>query len=319
MTQTDEQLARRKRVQLLKKLIIIVPLTTIILLMLLCIFLAVRLYMVQKELRTLRNEIKETAVIDTEKLSESKEADFELDMVDDLYEATHVDEYTRTEIDLSTQDDKAVTQQMREVYLTFDDGPSSNTARILDILKEYDVKATFFVTGKEEPEYQVLYKRIVEEGHTLAMHSYSHRYQDLYQSLESFSDDLNKLQEFLYETTGVWCRYYRFPGGSSNEVSKIDMHELIEYLDQQDIEYFDWNVSSGDATNGYISADNIVQNCVGKLESLSRPIILMHDAANKNTTVEALPKLIESIQSMENTKIVAISDETTAIHHISNN
>ena len=206
---------------------------------------------------------------------------------------------------------------IRKVYLTFDDGPSSNTGRILDILAEYDVKATFFVVGREEEAYQELYQRIVAEGHTLGMHSYSHKYDEIYQSLDSYVQDLSRLQEFLYETTGVWCRFCRFPGGSSNTVSRVDMHELIDWLDEQDITYFDWNVSSGDASNSYISTDEILRNCLSTLSTNQESIILMHDASNKNTTVQALPELIERIQAMDNTVIVPITEETEPIQHIS--
>lgn len=232
--------------------------------------------------------------------------------------------YTVSEIEKSekTEIGKAQTAQeeegIRKVYLTFDDGPSTNTNRILDILADYDVKATFFVVGKEEEEYRALYKRIVEEGHTLAMHSYSHRYHEIYQSLESYAADLSKLQEFLYDITGVWCRYCRFPGGSSNKVSRVDMHELIAYLDEQDMYYFDWNVSSGDAANSYISAQDIIRNSTAGLRKFDEAIILLHDASVKNSTVEALPGLIEAIQAMEDTKLVPITDDTERIQHISN-
>lgn len=150
------------------------------------------------------------------------------------------------------------------------------------------------------------------------MHSYSHKYNEIYQSKESFVEDLTKLQEFLYDTTGVWCRYCRFPGGSSNTVSRVDMHELIAYLEEQDMSYFDWNVSSGDASSAYISADAIVRNSTAKLQNFQEAIILMHDASDKDSTVEALPRLIEQIQAMEDTKILPITDDTEAIHHISN-
>ena len=233
-----------------------------------------------------------------------------------LYTTIGVDEFERTGIDGEDQSEEDT--GVRKVYLTFDDGPSSNTNRILDILAEYDVKATFFVVGKEEEEYQALYKRIVDEGHTLAMHSYSHKYNEIYQSLESYSADLSKLQEFLYDTTGVWCRYCRFHGGSSNTVSRVDMHELIAYLDEQDMSYFDWNISSGDAMSSSISPDEIIRNCTAKLRNYDEAIILMHDAAEKNSTVKALPELIETIQSMEDTKILPITDDTERIHHISN-
>ncbi len=307
-----EQEARLKRFQLMKRLLVIVPLSTILILLCLCMILGIRLHYVKKELRKLQTRIETMSAV-----SESVDtAEIQTTGSTEAYTSSGVDESGRIEIDM--QENTGEEEGIRKVYLTFDDGPSSNTGRILDILAEYDVKATFFVVGKEDETYQPLYNRIVEEGHTLAMHSYSHKYQEIYQSKESYVQDLTKLQEFLYDTTGVWCRYCRFPGGSSNKVSKVDMHELIEYLDEQDMTYFDWNIVSGDATNDYISSGDIIRNCMRRLGEFDEAIILMHDAAEKDSTVEALPGLIEQIQAMENTKIVPITDDTEPIHHISN-
>ena len=98
-------------------------------------------------------------------------------------------------------------------------------------MDEYGVKATFFVVGKEN--YAQQYRRIVEDGHTLAMHSYSHVYGDIYSSLDAYRQDLEKLRSFLYEVTGVECSIVRFPGGSSNTISRVDMHALIDYREIQ--------------------------------------------------------------------------------------
>ena len=316
MAQTDagqkEQLAKYKRVRRLKRLIIFVPFSTILFLIVMCFFLGIRLHIVKKELREALARLETTSVIDQTAAENEPGADTEVP----LYTVSEVEESGRKNVEIGTP--QAEEDNIRKVYLTFDDGPSSNTSRILDILADYNVKATFFVVGKEEEEYQALYKRIVEEGHTLAMHSYSQRYNEIYQSVESYSADLSKLQEFLYDITGVWCRYCRFPGGSSNTVSQVDMHELILYLDEQDISYFDWNVSSGDASSAYISPENIIRNCTAELQAYDEAIILMHDAYEKKSTVEALPGLIEAIQAMEGTKIVPITDDTEPIHHISN-
>ncbi len=307
-----EQEARLKRFQLMKRLLVIVPLSTILILFCLCMILGIRLHYVKKELHKLQAQVEAMAVV-----SEPVDtAGAQTTGSTEAYTSSGVDESRRTGID--TQEDTGEEEGIRKVYLTFDDGPSSNTGRILDILARYDVKATFFVVGKEDEIYQPLYNRIVEEGHTLAMHSYSHKYQEIYRSKESYVEDLTKLQEFLYDTTGVWCRYCRFPGGSSNSVSKVDMHELIEYLDEQDMTYFDWNIVSGDATSDYISSGDIIRNCTRKLGEFDEAIILLHDAAEKDSTVEALPGLIEQIQAMENAKIVPITDDTEPIHHISN-
>lgn len=295
--------------QLMKRLLVIIPLSTILILLILCVVLGVNLYEAKRELRALREQ-----AVPAMTMGQAASAE---ETGGELYTASGVNESRR---DVSDPDSKVSETEdgIRKVYLTFDDGPSSNTDEILDILAEYDVKATFFVVGKEEEKYQPLYKRIVEEGHTLAMHSYSHKYNEIYQSKESYVEDLTKLQEFLYDTTGVWCRYCRFPGGSSNTVSQVDMHELIAYLEEQDMSYYDWNVSSGDASSAYINPEAIVRNSTARLQEFHEAIILMHDASDKNSTVEALPKLIEQIQAMEDTKIVPITDDTEAIHHISN-
>ncbi len=293
--------------QLMKRLLVIIPLSTILILLILCVVLGVNLYEAKRELRELRGSA--APVMAMSETSEEGGAG--------VYTASGVDEVRSGQSEADDADSKTADGE-RKVYLTFDDGPSGNTGEILDILAEYDVTATFFVVGKEEEKYQPLYKRIVEEGHTLAMHSYSHKYDEIYQSKESFAADLSKLQEFLYDTTGVWCRYCRFPGGSSNTVSRVDMHVLIDYLEEQDMSYYDWNIVSGDASSSYISPEAIVRNSTANLRNFEEAVILMHDASDKDSTVKALPTLIEQIQAMEDTKILPITDETEAIHHISN-
>ena len=203
---------------------------------------------------------------------------------------------------------------IRKVYLTFDDGPGPNTDKILDILEQYGVKATFFVVGKEG--YAEQYRRIVEEGHTLGMHSYSHKYSEIYASLEAYKNDLNKLHDFLYELTGEDCNIVRFPGGSSNTISNVDMRELISYLNEENIVYYDWNVSSGDATGNYKNADRIAANVLENIDQYNNAIILFHDAAGKDSTVEALPIIIEKILESSDTVILPISSDTVKIQHL---
>ena len=235
-----------------------------------------------------------------------------------VYETTKVEESVKDTETKAEEPAKInpVKSNGKKVYLTFDDGPSSNTDQILDILKDYDVKATFFVVGKTDERSVKAYQRIVEEGHTLAMHSYSHRYDEIYESKEAFARDLNSLQEYLYETTGVWPRIYRFPGGSSNTVSKVDMQELIEYLTDIGITYFDWNVASGDAVSRTLPAETIVNNCLSGIEKQKESVILMHDASNKGTTIEALPRIIEAIQEQGDAELLPITDETVPVQHI---
>ncbi|MCM1261584.1 MAG: polysaccharide deacetylase [Butyrivibrio sp.] len=288
----------------------------------LSVFLGIRLHAAQEELEELKAQAREAAsIMSVGPLMEGEASEPEAEEFQSVYTADSVNVSKRDSAGTQAQDttEQAIQDgDVRKVYLTFDDGPSGNTSRILDILAKYGVKATFFVVGKEDEKYKELYNRIVDEGHTLGMHSYSHKYDEIYQSVESYAQDLSRLQEFLYDTTGVWCRYCRFPGGSSNTVSTVDMNELIAYLDEQDITYFDWNIASGDASSSYISADAILNNCISQIPKFNECMILMHDASNKNTTVEALPRLIERIQAMEDTIIVPITEDTELIQHISN-
>lgn len=203
---------------------------------------------------------------------------------------------------------------IRRVYLTFDDGPSPNTDRILDILGQYDVKATFFVVGREN--YADRYRRIAEEGHTLGMHSFSHRYSEIYASLDAYRQDLTKLHDFLYELTGVDCNIVRFPGGSSNTISHVDMRELTAYLDEENMLYFDWNVSGGDAAGGSQSAGQITENVLNNIDKYNNVVVLLHDAAGKDATVEALPAIIEKILESENTVMLPISGDTVRVQHL---
>lgn len=216
-----------------------------------------------------------------------------------------------------TDSDNQVTdEETRKVYLTFDDGPSDNTDEILDILKENDVKATFFVVGKTDEHSRQMYKRIVEEGHTIALHSYSHKYSEIYSSVEKFDKDLDKLSKLIREETGVTTSYLRFPGGSSNQVSDVDMEDFIKLVTEEGYTYFDWNVVSGDATSQSYTAKDLINNVVSGVEKYQESIVLMHDASNKDSTVEALPKIIKKLKA-EGYRMLPIDENTKIIQHVS--
>lgn len=298
-----KEINRSQRVKRLKKMILWTIALAILIPVIGCIVLSVRVFQLKKQVAVL------TEQLSTEEMQEEASG---------VYETTKVEESVRDTETKAEEPAKInpVKSSGKKVYLTFDDGPSSNTDQILDILKDYDVKATFFVVGKTDERSVKAYQRIVEEGHTLAMHSYSHRYDEIYESKEAFARDLNSLQEYLYETTGVWPRIYRFPGGSSNTVSKVDMQELIEYLTDIGITYFDWNVASGDAVSRTLPAETIVNNCLSGIEKQKESVILMHDASNKGTTIEALPQIIEAIQEQGDAELLPITDETVPVQHI---
>jgi peptidoglycan/xylan/chitin deacetylase (PgdA/CDA1 family) len=197
----------------------------------------------------------------------------------------------------------------KKVYLTFDDGPSMYTDDILDILAEHNVKATFFVIGNTDKRSKDLYKRIVEEGHTLGMHSYSHIYKKIYNSLEDFDKDFTKLWKLLYDTTGYKPSIFRFPGGSDNLVNKNGMEDFIRYLNKASITYYDWNVLNGDATGIEYTKEQLINNVLEGVAIKETPIVLMHDAQTKKTTVDSLPGLLDALIS-GGAEILPIDEDT---------
>jgi peptidoglycan/xylan/chitin deacetylase (PgdA/CDA1 family) len=242
-----------------------------------------------------------------------------LEAIADVSQITNEEEYDISEVanlentaSWDRQGDKS--DGMKRIYLTFDDGPSSNTDKILDVLESYGIKATFFVVAKEGFDEQ--YKRIVADGHTLAMHSYSHKYSEIYASLDAYKADLSKLHNFLYELTGVDCNIVRFPGGSSNTISKVDMNDVISYIDDEGMIYFDWNVSGQDATSSYKSAQQIADSVLSNINQFNNSVVLFHDASNKDSTVEALPIIIEKILESDDSVFLPISEDTVLVQHL---
>ena len=216
--------------------------------------------------------------------------------------------------DMDTEDNLAKKGDEHKVYLTFDGGPDENTNEILDVLAKYNVKATFFVIGSESDEMKAVYRRIVDEGHTLGMHSYSNSYSTIYSSSDSFEKDVTKLNAYLKKVTGEKSQYYRFPGGSNNEISNVDMSEFIHVLNEKKITYFDWNVSAGDSASDY-SVQDIVTNVTEGVSKYKTSVVLLHDGDDKSTTVEALGPLIKALQKMK-AKILPIDENTNVIQYI---
>ncbi len=183
------------------------------------------------------------------------------------------------------------------IYLTFDDGPSkTSTPKILEILKKKNVKATFFVINHSS-SLDYLIKQEYQEGHTVALHSYTHNYKTVYSSKTAFYNDLKKIQDKVEKLTGVKQMITRFPGGSSNTVSrnykKGIMSELTKEMKEKGYHYFDWNVSSGDAGNVKTS-DAVYKNVTkGISTKRSNNVVLMHDFENNNKTVNALERIID--------------------------
>lgn len=178
------------------------------------------------------------------------------------------------------------------VYLTFDDGPSSHTARLLDILDKYNVKATFFVTN-QFPAYQYMIGETHRRGHTIALHTYSHNYASLYSSEDAYYNDLAQINDIVVAQTGVTPTIVRFPGGTNNTVSRRYcsgiMSTLAETLSYHGYLYCDWNVSSGDA-GGATTAEQVAANVISGIQNHSVSNVLQHDI--KGFSVEAVDEII---------------------------
>lgn len=199
------------------------------------------------------------------------------------------------------------------IYLTFDDGPSVYTKELLNILKEYNVKATFFVTGNGNREY---IKKAYNEGHSIGIHTYSHVYKNVYASEEAYFNDLEKVQKIIKEQTGEESRLVRFPGGSSNTVSRFNkgiMTRLSKELERRGYKYFDWNVSSSDTVKS--NSDDIANTVIRRLKK-GNNVVLQHDT--KYYSVKAVRKIIE--YGLANGYTFAKLDVTSpTVHHGINN
>lgn len=204
------------------------------------------------------------------------------------------------------------------VYLTFDDGPSDRvTPRVLDTLKAYNVRATFFIVNYGESG-KALIRRMIDEGHTVAIHGYSHDYASIYKSDEAFMQNVYRLRDRLRADFGYEATIIRFPGGSSNTVSRQYsvgiMSRLAQRVQNEGFTYFDWNVSSGDAAGTPASSGRIYSAVTSALRHGRSNVVLMHDAATKSTTADALPDIIQYCLA-NGYSIQAITPATKPVHH----
>lgn len=324
----DEKDYNRKNVNNIKRMLTVTFIIMCALPVLFCLYLTVKMNSLENKIDSLSTKL---AATETDIASKEEQPDnlAELDQeaYDDLGKSTTDQNHTlmveegenmdeEPDITISGNDSMPTVSNGKKVYLTFDDGPSIYTGEILDILKENNVKATFFCVYNDDQSVWPYYSRIVEEGHTLGMHSYSHVYSTVYASRDSFVEDVTKIHDFLYEQTGVDCKFYRFPGGSSNTVSNVDIQELMEYLYSEDIAYYDWNALSGDAVDASLSAEQLNENIMGYVRNNpGDSIVLMHDLKNGYATVESLQDLIDTLQA-EGYEICAIDENTKPVQHV---
>lgn len=306
----EQQRKRRNRINRMKNAIIL----TISIWMIVSLVAIVILSVAVIHLNSKVNRLEASAEPSTGKMSEQVTSESQQTETQPVDSDTETNSFEHIETGIDSTDNKAEAGDTHKVYLTFDSTPGENTDKILDVLKEYGVKATFFVSGEKSDEAKAVYQRIVQEGHTLGMHSYANQYSTIYASTEAFEKDYDKLAKYLKKVTGTDSLYYRFPGGSSNQISNVNMAEFVHVLNQKNISYFDWNVSAGDASGDY-TVDDIVNNVTEGITNYKTSIVLLHDGEDKSTTVEALGPLIEALQKVD-AKILPIDEHTKVIQYI---
>ena len=206
------------------------------------------------------------------------------------------------------------------IYLTFDDGPSNVTPEILDILEKNNVKATFFIVDYSEEDKETI-QRVINDGHTLGIHGISHDYATIYSSVTAALENFTDLKEKLLNDFGYEATFIRFPGGSSNTVSKKYsegvMTKVTEAVEQEGLVYYDWNVDVNDA-GGARTASKIYDNFVEGIASKRENVVLMHDGFGHEATAEALQRIIDYAK-YNGYEFSAISENTVPVQHSVNN
>lgn len=323
LTQKD---FNRKNVEAIKKFIITVLLMMFIVPILFSIYLVVRVNNIDERIENLIMDMRKDYAFaatdsDAERLVKS---DLDNEALDDIEKSDKdsdelLSNSFASEEGITNVPETPAISNGKKVYLTFDDGPNKYTDELLDILKEKNVKATFFVVYNADESTWHDYKRIIDEGHTLGMHSYTHIYDEIYASKEAFMSDISKLHTFLYEQTGIDCQYYRFPGGSSNTVSDVDIQLLISYLNNNGITYFDWNALSGDALTNSMSPEELNETILQYVRTNEGDsIVLMHDLSTNHATVDSISELVDTLRA-EGYEICPIDETTIPIQHVKYN
>lgn len=288
MTENTEEAAnvayRKRRVRRIKRIIIGTCIALLILPTILTIILMIKVFSLEKEVAELQ-----TGRLELEQQTA------------ELKEAAITPEPTKV-------------PEKKKVYLTFDDGPGSRTEEILDILKENEIKATFFVTGKAGDEAEKIYKKIVKGGHTLGMHSYSHIYDEIYESKETFSKDFKKLYDYLHDVTGYEPQWYRFPGGSTSEHIQLPLETFTDVLESKNVRYMDWNVISPDISNPSAKKEQIASGIAESVSQFDTSVVLLYDSADRPATLKALPLIIEKLKK-ENYELLPLDDDTPLVRH----
>lgn len=267
-----------------------------------------------KALATIKDDFDKnpTLKVESDKLDTNKIGTYQVKYIAKDVSGNQSEKTIQVEVVDKTKDNEKV------VYLTFDDGPSRHTPEVLEILKRYQCKATFFITGMNE-KYRPYIKTAYDQGHTIGLHTYSHNYSKVYASTNAYFKDLDKVGKLAKEYIGFTPKYIRFPGGGSNTISrkynKGIMSQLTKQVGKKGYIYYDWNCENGDGY-AHMSQSQMLKRATSS--SAKKVMILMHDANGKQNTVDILPKVIEHYQKKGYT-FKAIDDSTPVFHQHVNN
>lgn len=194
-----------------------------------------------------------------------------------------------------TKANAASTEKTKVIYLTFDDGPSTIVSnKILDILKEEKVKATFFVVGYKINGREQVIKRMYDEGHSIGLHTYTHKYRQIYSTDKAFIEEMDKTASEVEKIVGFSPVVIRFPSGSKKHLSK----DLLEKLHAKDYKIYDWNLSLSDGIDYNTSPDKLYREATQKCINPDKIFLLAHCDQPNKTTCEALPKIIKYYKNM---------------------
>lgn len=222
-------------------------------------------------------------------------------------------QYSAMYEDMYVSEPPEYVREEKTIYLTFDDGPSSNTYSILSYLREANVKATFFVVPNRSEECAATLRAIAADGHAIGIHSASHEYEKIYASVEAFLDDFYEAWDIVREATGISTEIFRFPGGSNNDYNVDTREAIIAEMTRRGFRFYDWNVDSYDVmgatwTQMYNSIPEEVKNNY-------RSIVLMHDASVRKNTVLVLEDIIKVLQD-EGYKFDKINNDTKPVQFV---
>ena len=196
------------------------------------------------------------------------------------------------------------------MYLTFDDGPSQNTYSVLYYLNKYNIKATFFVVPSRTDDCYAALRAIVEDGHSIGVHSATHDYEKIYASTEAFLEDFYEAWDIIYDATGVKTEIFRFPGGSVNDFNGAVRDDIIAEMTRRGFRYYDWNVDSNDA--GGATWTDMYNSIPADIANNYRSIVLMHDSITRENTVYVLDDVL-GVLVQEGYKFDKIHNDTRPV------